>query len=252
MNKSGTSLLVVLLATTVSCGSAASTKSDAGTTDEQPGATTSPEVPMGTPNPADFVREIDNPYLPLRPGTRWVYESTSSEGNEKVVVTVTDRTRQIQGVAATVVRDTVTTGDGALVEDTWDWFAQDKSGNVWYFGEYTESYADGKTSTEGSWEAGTDGAKAGMVMPSDPSPGDAYQQEYHKGEAEDEAKVLAVDARAKVPFGSFTDLVKTADSTPLEPDVLEHKYYAKGIGFVYEEMVRGGDDRVRLTEMTKH
>jgi hypothetical protein len=224
--------------------------------EDEPAPTAAPtprvptEVPTPEPDPDDFVDTIDNPYLPYLPGTRWVYENTSSEGDERIVVTVTDQTRMVQGVRATVVRDTVTDEDGRVVEDTFDWFAQDKAGNVWYFGEDTTAYEDGTTTKEGSWEAGVDGAQAGIVMLADPRPGDTYQQEYYEGEAEDRGEVLAVDARASVPFGSYTDMVKTADTTPLEPEVEEHKYYAEGVGFVYEEKVRGGDDRGRLVSMT--
>ena len=139
--------------------------------------------------------------------------------------------------------------EGDLTEDTFDWLAQDVDGNVWYFGEDTTAYDEGKPTTEGSWEAGVDGAQAGIVMLADPRPGDRYPQEYYKGEAEDRAEVLAVDAKVDVPFGSYTDMVKTSDTTPLEPDVEEHKYYAKGVGLVYEENIRGGDDRGRLVSM---
>ena len=208
-----------------------------------------PEVPTPKPDPDDFVDTVDNPYLPYLPGTRWIYENASSAGRERIVVTVTDRTRMVQGVRTTVVRDTVTDGKGELVADTYDWFAQDTSGNVWYFGEDTTAYVDGKPSKQGSWEAGVDGAQAGIVMLADPRPGDTYQQEFYAGEAEDRAEVLAVDAKTGVPFGSYSNMVKTADTTPLEPEVEEHKYYAEGVGFVYEEKVRGGDDRVRLVSM---
>lgn len=208
------------------------------------------EIPTPSLDPADFVAVVDNPYMPFRPGMRWVYESTSSEGDERIVVTVTDRTKTIDGVTATVVHDRVTTPTGELIEDTFDWYAQDVDGNVWYLGEDTTAYEDGKTSKAGSWEAGVDGAQAGVVMPANPQVGDTYAQEYYQGEAEDEGKVLALDATAEVPFGSYRDMVKTEDTTPLEPGMVEHKYYARGIGMVYEEMITPGDDRVRLVEMT--
>ena len=253
----GVALVACALLAASACGGAttngATSPSDATSTPNEPEASPSPSTsPILHPFPgADkFVAEINNPYLPLEPGTRWVYESISSQGDERIVVTVTDRTREIEGVTATVVRDTVTQS-GEVIEDTRDWYAQDVDGNVWYLGEYSESYEDGKTSTEGSWEAGRDGAQAGIVMLAHPKTGDSYQQEYYKGEAEDVGEVLAVDATATVPYGDFDNMVKTADFTPLEPDVLEQKYYAKGIGFVYEEMIRGGDDRVGLVEMTK-
>ena len=238
-------LATVLWTGLAGCGS------DAGDDSTEPAAAPRipSEVPTPTPDPDDFVDTIDNPYLPYLPGTRWVYENTSSEGDERIVVTVTEQTRMVQGVRTTVVRDTVTDEDGKVVEDTFDWFAQDTAGNVWYFGEDSTSYEDGKASKEGSWEAGVDGARAGVVMLADPRPGDRYQQEFLEGEAEDRAEVLAVDAETTVPFGSYTDMVKTADTTPLEPEVEEHKYYAKGVGFVYEEKVSGGDDRGRLVSM---
>jgi len=227
--------------------------SDAGDDSTEPAAAprVPSQVPTPTPDPDDFVDTIDNPYLPYEPGTRWVYENSSSEGDERIVVTVTEQTRMVQGVRTTVVRDTVTDEDGKVVEDTYDWFAQDTAGNVWYFGEDSTSYEDGKASKEGSWEAGVDGAAAGVVMLAEPRPGDRYQQEYYDGEAEDRAEVLAVDAEVTVPFGSYTELVKTSDTTPLEPEVEEHKYYSEGVGFVYEEKVRGGDDRGRLVSMTR-
>jgi hypothetical protein len=240
----GAVLATVLSAGLTGCGE------DSPTTTAAPTPRVPSEVPTPTPDPDDFVDRIDNPYLPYVPGTRWVYENTSSEGDERIVVTVSDRTRMVQGVRTTVVRDTVTGEDGRVVEDTFDWFAQDTAGNVWYFGEDSTSYEDGEASKEGSWEAGVDGAQAGIVMLADPRPGDSYEQEYLEGEAEDRAEVLATDAEATVPFGSYTDMVKTADTTPLEPEVEEHKYYAEGVGFVFEEKVSGGDDRGRLVSMT--
>jgi hypothetical protein len=209
------------------------------------------EIPTPSPDPADFVDAIDNPYLPLVPGTRWVYEATSTGGDERIVVTVTDRTRMVAGVTATVVRDRVTTVDGQLVEDTFDWFAQDVDGNVWYFGEDTTAFEDGKPNPAGSWEAGVDGAMAGVVMPAQPRVGDSYAQEFYEGEAEDRGEVLALDATVTVPYGSYQDVLKTKDTTPLEPGLVEHKYYARGIGVVFEEDVKGGDDRVRLVRLTR-
>ncbi len=209
------------------------------------------EIPTPSPDPADFVDAIDNPYLPLVPGTRWVYEAGSDGAEERIVVTVTDRTRVVAGVTATVVRDRVTTADGQLVEDTFDWFAQDVEGNVWYLGEDTTAFEDGKPNPEGSWEAGVDGAMAGVVMPARPQVGDSYAQEFYQGEAEDRGEVLALDATVTVPYGSYQDVLKTKDTTPLEPGLVEHKYYARGIGVVYEEDVTGGDDRVRLVRLTR-
>ena len=137
-------------------------------------------------DPCDFgIENIDNPYTTLTPGTTFTYESVTEEGTEEDIVVVTNETKEILGVTATVVRDTVTL-DGELIEDTFDWFAQDKEGNVWYLGEDTKEYENGEVvTTEGSWEAGVDGAEAGIVMLADPQVGDTYRQEWYPGHAED-------------------------------------------------------------------
>ena len=198
-------------------------------------------------NPGDFVAEIDNSYWPLLPGSKWVYRETDGEGNvQRVEVTVTDQTKTIMGIEATVIHDLVTE-DGEPVEDTFDWYAQDNDGNIWYLGEDTKEFENGKvSSTKGSWEAGVDGAQAGIVMPADPEVGMAYRQEYYKGEAEDNGEILSLDERAKVPFGSFENVLKTKDTNTLEPDLVEHKYYAKGVGPVLAITVAGGSDREEL------
>lgn len=177
--------------------------------------------------PTGFTTKIDNPYWPMTPGSRWVYR----EGAQRVTVTVTSRTKRVaSGIKARVVRDRVTE-DGKLVEDTLDWYAQDSKGNIWYLGEDTKEYENGKvTTTEGSWEDGRDGARRGLIMPAKPRPGMRYRQEYYKGEAEDQAKVLRLDASVTVPFGSFDNVLKTRDYTRLEPDAAEHKYYVRGVG----------------------
>ena len=202
-------------------------------------------------DPSSFVKTIDNPYLPLRPGTTWEYKAVSSDGEERIVVTVTDETKVVDGVTATVVHDRVTTADGTLVEDTYDWFAQDKKGNVWYVGEATKAYEGNQVSKAGSWQAGENGARAGIAMKAEPKIGDAYYQEHYKGEAEDQGKVLATDESVTGPTGSYDNVVKTADSTVLEPDILEHKWYARGVGFVLEKYVKGGDETVTLVKMTR-
>jgi hypothetical protein len=208
-------------------------------------------IPTPSPDPDDFVRGIDNPYLPLAPGSRWVYESAGLE-RERTTVTVTGDTREIQGVTTTVVRDVVRDAEGKVVENTFDWFAQDSAGNVWYFGEDTTEYDDrGRPDHSGSWEAGVDGATAGLVMPAQPRVGDGYQQESLPGVAEDRAEVLSVEESVNVAFGSFTDVVETEDSTPLEPGLVERKYYAPGVGLVLEETVLGGTERVELVEFTE-
>ena len=160
-------------------------------------------------------------------------------------MTVTRQTRQIMGITATVVRD-VETRDGQPVEETADWYAQDRDGNVWYLGEDTSAIRDGKPSPAGSWEAGVDGALPGIIMKAAPRVGDAYRQEYYRGEAEDMGKVVRAGAAETVPFRSFDGLLVTQDWTPLEPEVVEEKYYAKGVGLVLETTIRGGSDRNQL------
>jgi hypothetical protein len=184
-----------------------------------------------TLDPADFTTDIDNPYFPLRPGQRAVFR----DGDERVVVRVTNDTKKIEGITARVVRDTVTL-DGELIEDTFDWYAQDSDGNVWYMGEDTTEYENGKPKTkEGSWEAGVNGAEPGVIMPAKPRSGLAYRQEYYKGHAEDRATVVSIDETVTVPFGRFENCVKTRDVAPLGGGSSEHKYYARGIGLVLAE-----------------
>jgi hypothetical protein len=201
-------------------------------------------------DPADFSTTIDNPYFPLAPGSRWVYESETNDGLERIVVEVTDDTREVMGVTTVVVRDTVTL-DGVVIEDTYDWYAQDVDGNVWYFGEDTREFVDGvAVNAAGAWEGGIDGAQPGIVMLAEPEAGDRYRQEYFKGEAEDEAKVLALDAIVDVPFGTFDDVLRTKDFSRLDRGVVEHKFYAKGIGAVKEKKVKGGSQVTVLVEHT--
>lgn len=200
-----------------------------------------------TLDPADFVDQIDNPYWPIMPGSQWIYRETDPEGNaQKVKVTVTTRTREILGIDATVVHDAVT-DHGQLIENTFDWYAQDMCGNVWYMGENTKEYENGVVvSTAGSWEAGVDGAQPGVIVPADPQVGMTYREEYYAGEAEDAAEVLSLDEQAQVPYGHFRDALLTKNYTPLHPKVLEYKLYAKGIGVVLALGVSGGSDREEL------
>jgi hypothetical protein len=204
-------------------------------------------------NPVDFM-DIDvmianpNPYVPLIPGWCRTYEGETDEGTETIEVCVTDDTREILGVNCMVVRDTVTL-DGELTEDTFDYFAQDLDGNLWYFGENSYGYEDDRiVSVEGSWIAGVDGAKAGIIMYADPQIGDLYRQEFLPGEAEDMAEVLALDKAVSVPYGNFENCVMTKDFTPIEPDLKEHKYYAKDVGVVLEVNVETGE-RVELVDV---
>jgi hypothetical protein len=201
-------------------------------------------------DPASFVTGVDNPHFPLLPGTRWVYEGDTDAGHERVETEVTHETKEILGITTIVVRDKAFI-DGELVEDTSDWYAQDRAGNVWYMGEATQEYEHGTpTNTKGSWEAGVKGAKPGIQMPAKPRRGQSYRQEYLKGEAEDEATILKTDAAATVPLGAFDGAVKTKDYTRLEPKLLEHKWYAPGVGLVLEDTKRGGFGRLELIEHT--
>jgi hypothetical protein len=196
----------------------------------------------------EFTTEIDNPYWPMRPGSRWIYRETDADGVEqRVEVTVTNDTRDVMGIEARVVRDVVTE-DGDVVEDTFDWYAQ----NVWYLGEDTKEYENGKVATtEGSWEAGVDGALPGVIAPADPDVGMTYRQEYYAGEAEDTAEVLSLSEWAQVPYGSFRDVLLTKDFTPLDPDILEYKLYAGDVGPVLVLGVSGGSGREELLELTR-
>lgn len=201
-------------------------------------------------NPADFVAVIDNPMLPLLVGSRWVYEGVEDGEVERVEVVVLPETREVMGIVATVVRDTVSV-DGEVIEDTWDWFAQDVEGNVWYLGEDSKEYESGElVSLAGSWEAGVDGALPGIVMEATPAVGDAYRQEFYEGEAEDIAEVVRLGESATVPYGAYDDLVVISEWNPLEPDVVEEKYYAPGVGTILEVVVEGGSGRVELIEFT--
>lgn len=200
-------------------------------------------------DPKDFVAGVDNPYWPLVPGTRWIFEGSG----EYIEVTVTDMTKEILGITAVVVRDTVRDGgaDADILEDTFDWYAQDEDGNVWYLGEDTKEYEGGEVvSTHGSWEAGVDGAQAGIVMHGErPPAGKPYRQEYYACEAEDFAEVVSTSEFVSVPFGGFEDCIQTREYTPLEPELNEYKYYCRGIGMALEADVVTGD-RIELTQMT--
>ncbi len=202
------------------------------------------------PAPGRFSTTIDNPYLPMKPGTRMVYRTTDGDEHGREVVRVTHRTRVVDGVTVRVVRDRAYVG-GDLVEDTRDFYAQDRRGNVWYFGENTKTLENGTvTSTKGSWLAGVNRAMPGIVMEADPQVGDRYAQENAPGVAEDRAKVLSLDAHATVPYGSFDSLLKTKDFSPLEPSVVEHKKYLRGVGSILEKEVKGGQERLVLVRVT--
>lgn len=211
-------------------------------------------TPVATPttvaiDPANFTSTIDNPYFPLTPGTRFIYEGSSDGTPSRDEMTVTAETKTIMGVECVVVRD-VAYEDGEIVEDTLDWYAQDTAGNVWYFGEASQTIEDGVVvDTKGSWEAGVDGAQPGIIMPAKPTVGEPYYQEYAPGVAEDMAQVERLGETVTVPYGSFSDVLVTKDWNPLEPGVVEEKSYAPGVGPILENSIQGENDRLELIEI---
>lgn len=203
-------------------------------------------------NPAHFVRRVTNPFFPLKPGVTYYYKGTKDGTPTSTIVQVTHQTKSILGVTCTVVHDQAFE-EGVLVEDTFDWYAQDDRGNVWYFGEATKELGPSGNviSTEGSWEAGVDGAKPGIIMEAHPRVGDRYRQEFAPDVAEDMAQVLPLkDDDLCVRYGCFDDLLLTKEWTPLEPDVVEHKYYAEDVGFILGVMVKGGNERTELVRIS--
>lgn len=194
----------------------------------------------------EFADRIDNPFFPLVPGTALRYAST--DGGETGTVTVTDRTRTVMGITATVVLDQVYS-DGELAEETYDWYAQDEEGNVWYMGEDSRELEGGQvTSTAGSWEAGRDGALPGIIMLAQPAVGQRYRQEYLEGEAADIGKVLELGVSVTTPYGSFQDCIRTENTTPLEPRVRETKVYCRGVGLVLENEGPGSRNELVAVE----
>jgi uncharacterized membrane protein YkoI len=193
-------------------------------------------------NPADFVAHITNPYLTYIPGTKFIYEGNVEEGRERTEVYVTNEKRTVMGIPTTVVWDRVWL-NGELIEDTKDWYAQDKDGNVWYFGEESYELIDGQiVNNAGSWEAGVDGAQPGIVMLANPQVGQEYRQEYYAGEAEDMGKIIALVVSVKGPSGSYSNCLQTMDINPLEPGDEEYKYYCPTIGnLVYEVSIEDGE-----------
>ena len=203
-----------------------------------------PGATPAQPGPAGFVGTVDNPWFPLVPGTRFLYRGVKDGEPTRDVVRVTGRTRVIAGVRCVAVTDLLY-ASGHLAERTTDWYAQARDGTVWYFGEDTaELDPAGKvTSREGSWLAGVNGARAGVFMPAHPRVGQAFRQEFLKGHAEDHFRVLALDASVHTPAASSTQALLTKEWTPLEPGVVDHKLYVRGVGLVVERTVRGGDER---------
>ncbi len=201
-------------------------------------------------DPANFVAAVDNPYFTLKPGAVFTYETKTDEGTERIEVAVTDETKVVAGVTTTVVRDRVWL-DNVLIEDTRDFYAQDDSGTVWYFGEEVDNYEEGALKDHaGSWEAGVDGAKAGVIMEADPVAGDTYRQEYYRGKAEDMADVVATDLTVTVPVGTYEGCLQTRDWSTVETALNEYKYYCPDVGFMVLEEPVGGGERTQLIKAT--
>ena len=220
-------------------------------------SSTGTEFPRGSEpvnlDPADFSANIDNRRWPMTVGSRWVYRvvDTSDGSVQRDVIKVTNRTKMIaDGIEARVVSDIVS-DHGRPTEVTKDWYAQDAEGNVWYFGENTVEYKHGKPSDNGTWEAGVDGNMPGLALPASPEIGMSYREEYSKGVAEDQSRVLALDEQAQVPAGHYNDVLMTEDFSPIEPDVSELKFYAQGSGqAVLAVDVSGGSDMEQLVNYT--
>ena len=193
-----------------------------------------------------FSPNITNPYWPMKPGTRWVYQ----EGTKRTVVTVLRPTETILGAKTRAVRDTVSE-HGKVIEDTYDWYAQDREGNVWYMGEATKEYSGRGVSTEGSWRAGVGGAKPGIIVPAHPKIGASYRQEYLRGHAEDTARNLSIDEQVSVPAGHYERVFMTRETTRLEPRTLEYKFYARGVGPVLATSVSPTLDFEKLVKFTR-
>ena len=207
-------------------------------------------APCSTLDPSSFVSVIDNPYYPLPVGRTLVYTGIRDGQTQVDRVTVTDTTKMIGGVTATVVRD-VARHAGTLLEKTMDWFAQDVHGNVCYLGEDTKAYdANGGVDTSGSWEAGVGGAVPGIIMKADPQIPDSYRQEFFGGEAEDTAWIIGRGGSLRVPYAVVHDVLTSLEHTALEPDVIDEKVYAPGLGIVLERAIAGGQEVAKLVRVT--
>ncbi len=199
-------------------------------------------------NPVNFVSDINNKYFNLKPGMKFVYEKKDKENKERNEVVITSQNKQVMGVATVVVWDRVWLND-QLIEETYDWYAQDRDGNVWYFGEDVNNYDTGGELRDhnGAWEAGVDGAKPGIIMKANPVVGESYRQEYYKNRAEDMADVVSLNNRVTVPFGTFENCLKTHDWSRIDTATNEYKYYCPKVGFVVLE--ESGGNIVEKTEL---
>jgi hypothetical protein len=242
--------LAIVLPALAGCGSSGGSTSSA---EAQSGTSTLPQASEPSNlNPADFTTQIDNPYWPMPVGRQWHVHISNPQGESlQETITVENRTRKIaDGVTARVVHDVVYT-QGKPSEVTDDWYAQDRDGNIWYFGESTAEIHNGKRDTSGSFEAGRNGAQPGVALPAHPTPGLTYREEYYAGQAEDRAKVLSLDQQVEAPAGHFTGALLIDDTSPIEPTISEYKLYAKGVGPVVAVSVSGEAEREDLVSYSK-
>jgi hypothetical protein len=201
-------------------------------------------------DPASFVSVIDNPYFPLPVGRTLVYEGVKDGQTQVDTVTVTNQTKIIEGITARVVSD-VSTHGSTVLERTFDYYAQDRQGNVWYLGEDTAAFlANGKADTSGSWLAGVHGAQPGLIMEANPQIPDAYRQELLVGEAEDTAWVVEVGGTVTVPYGKLRNTLTTLEATRIEPGAYDQKIYAPGIGIALEKSLTGPTEIAQLVSVT--
>ena len=249
--------LVAVILTAGGCASSSgssgsATSHPAGSVQQTPASALAPIHGRYAPSidPSDFVRTVDNKYWPLQPGTHYHYEGVRGSTPQTDDEVVLRQTKQIAGIPCTVVRDTVSE-HGRPVERTFDWYAQDKQGNVWYMGEDSLELRDGHfVRASDSWQTGVNGAEPGIIMPANPQPGEAYRQEYYPpGQALDQARVLQLDGTVTVPFGTFTNVLVTSERSPLEPQT-EQKYYAPGVGELSEKVVKGHHEEFQLVQVT--
>ena len=233
-----TKILIVVAALLVAAGTAAVASTQAQSFD------------VATVDSPRFSARIDNPWFPLIPGTTAVYTGAKDGKQGRDVVTVTHETKVIAGAPCRVVRDRLYL-EGRLAERTVDWYTQDRAGNVWYFGEATAELDEHGhvTSTEGSWQAGVDGAVPGIFMPARPRVGDAYRQEFYKGHAEDHFRIVGRFETVTSP--RVPNALLTQEWTPLEPGVVDHKLYVRGIGNVLERSVKGGNEHLELVSLRR-
>jgi hypothetical protein len=196
-----------------------------------------------------FTTVVTNPFFPLRPGARWTYDNRTDAGVEHIVVEVTSQTQQILGVNCVAVHNN-SSMDGTTLEESTDYFAQDSKGNVWYFGEETIEYKNGKPTQPTGWKAGEKGAQPGIMMKAQPRVGDTYWQEYSPGDTEVKAKVLSLTEKVTVPTGSYENVLMIEENNPLESELVEHKYYASGIGLVLTVGIKGEASRSELVGHT--